>query len=75
VRLVSNADKLYNARSILSDLRAHGDALWARFTAPKEDTLWYYRSLVRAFAAHERTPLDDELDLTVSEMEALAHRS
>jgi GTP pyrophosphokinase len=28
---VSLADKLHNARSILSDYRAHGDALWARF--------------------------------------------
>ena len=28
---VSLADKLHNARSILTDYRAHGDALWARF--------------------------------------------
>jgi len=72
VRLVSNADKLHNARSILSDLRVHGPALWGRFNAPKEGTLWYYRSLVQAFARHGRTPLVDELDLTVSAIEALA---
>ena len=75
VRLVSNSDKLHNARSILSDLRIHGPALWARFTAPKEGTLWYYRSLVTAFASHGRTPLVEELDLTVSEVEALASHS
>ena len=72
IRLVSNADKLHNARSILSDLRVHGPALWGRFTAPKEGTLWYYRSLVEAFAAHGRTPLVDEFDLTVTTIEALA---
>lgn len=72
VRLVSNSDKLHNARSILLDLRVHGPALWARFTAPKEGSLWYYRSLVRAFAAHGRTPLVDELDRTVAAIEALA---
>ncbi len=72
VQLVSNSDKLHNARSILSDLRVHGPALWGRFTAPKEGTLWYYRSLVQAFASHGRTALVDELDLTVSEIEALA---
>jgi len=72
VRLVSNSDKLHNARAILLDLRVHGPALWARFTAPKEGSLWYYRSLVKAFAAHGRTPLVDELDRTVSAIEALA---
>src|SRR5436305_7390897 len=32
VRLVSGADKLHNARSILADYRVSGDALWQRFT-------------------------------------------
>jgi len=50
----------------LSDLRVHGPALWARFTAPMEGTLWYYRALVQAFASHGRTPLVDELDITVT---------
>src|SRR5829696_6570189 len=31
VRLVSAADKLHNARSILVDLRAEGEAAWRRF--------------------------------------------
>ena len=72
VRLVSNADKLHNARSIRSDLRVQGPALWSRFTAGRDGSLWYYRSLVQAFAAHGRTPLLDELDLTVTELEAMA---
>lgn len=72
VRLVSNSDKLHNARSILSDLRVHGPALWGRFTAPKEGTLWYYRSLVQAFASHGRSRLVDELDRTVTKVEDLA---
>jgi len=48
-RRVSAADKLHNARSILADHRAMGDAVFDRFTASKADTLWYYRSLVAAF--------------------------
>lgn len=47
--LVSLADKLYNARSILYDLRAHGESVWDRFNTPKEQQLWYYRALVDAF--------------------------
>lgn len=72
VRLVSAADKLHNARSILADLRQFGDALWKRFNASKAQTLWYYRSLVEAFAAHGSSPLVDELARIVAEIERLA---
>lgn len=72
VRLVSASDKLHNARSILSDLRVHGSALWPRFTAGKEGSLWYYRSLVQVFAPHGRTPLVDEIGRTVAAIEELA---
>lgn len=50
---VSIADKLHNARSILSDLERHGDSLWDRFAADRDGVLWYYRSLVEAFAQRE----------------------
>ncbi len=72
VRLVSACDKLHNARSILFDLRLLGPSLWTRFTAGKEGSLWYYRSLVHAFASHGRTALVDELDRTISAIEELA---
>lgn len=49
VLLVSCADKLHNARAILSDLREIGESIWDRFNATKEQTLWYYRSLVTEF--------------------------
>src|SRR5947209_10902406 len=39
--LVSLADKIYNARSILADLSGHGEALWPRFNQGKEQQLWY----------------------------------
>ncbi len=45
VLCVSAADKHHNARSIVTDLRALGPAIFDRFTAPKEETLWYYVSL------------------------------
>jgi (p)ppGpp synthase/HD superfamily hydrolase len=73
VRLVSAADKLHNARSILADLRSLGEELWNRFTGGKEGTLWYYRALVEAYAAAGANPVVEELDRVVREMEALAH--
>lgn len=72
VRLVSSADKLHNARCILLDYRQIGEALWSRFTGGKEGTLWYYRSLVMAFRQGQCTPLVDELDRVVTELETLA---
>jgi (p)ppGpp synthase/HD superfamily hydrolase len=72
VRLVSAADKLHNARTILADYRTLGEALWERFNGGREGTLWYYRSLVEAFRVAGSTPLVDELDRVVSELERLA---
>ncbi len=74
VQLVSAADKLHNARSILADLRAVGDDLWDRFTGGKSGTLWYYRALVEAYTAERANPVVEDLDRVVSEIEALANR-
>jgi hypothetical protein len=46
---VSLADKLHNARSIRDDRLRIGDAVWERFSVPREATLWYYAALVDAF--------------------------
>jgi GTP pyrophosphokinase len=71
VRLVSSADKLHNARSIVSDYRALGDGLWSRFKGGREGTLWYYRALCDAYRAGGGTPILAELERTVSELEKL----
>lgn len=71
VRLVSAADKVHNARSILMDYRTEGEALWSRFNGGKEGTLWYYRSLVPIFQSAGPVSLGDELDRVVTELERL----
>src|SRR5512135_3795118 len=45
VLLVSLADKIHNAGSILRDLRSEGDSVWSRFNGGREGSLWYYRAL------------------------------
>lgn len=72
VRLVSAADKLYNARSIVKDYRQLGDRVWERFQGKKDGTLWYYNSLVAAFRKAELTPIVEELDRTVLELDKLS---
>ena len=71
-RLVSTADKLHNARTILADLRMMGDVVWDRFQGGKEGTLWYHRSLVEILRGDGSNPLAEELDRVVSEIERLA---
>lgn len=63
VLLVSLADKIHNARSILRDLRRPeiGSQIWDRFSKPKKDTLWYYDELATAFIVHFPGQLADEL--------------
>jgi (p)ppGpp synthase/HD superfamily hydrolase len=73
VRLVSAADKLHNARTILADFRASGESVWERFTGGRDGTLWYYRALADAFRAGASSPLVEELDRVVTEIERLAH--
>lgn len=71
VQLVAAADKLHNARSILSDYRALGEALWARFNAARNSILWYYRSVAEALTLAPK-PLAEELGRVVAEVERLA---
>jgi (p)ppGpp synthase/HD superfamily hydrolase len=74
--LVSIADKLYNSRAILRDLRFAEDrqAVWDRFGRERDCVLWYYRSVVDAFRSRRTEPdrLLEELDATVTELEELA---
>ncbi|MCD8487673.1 MAG: HD domain-containing protein [Desertifilum sp.] len=71
VRLVSAADKLYNALSIRKDYQEVGEQIWERFTGGKTGTLWYYRALVNAFESVESTPLVKALAQVVAELETL----
>lgn len=72
VRLVSSADKLHNARSILTDYQALGERLWPRFTTGRGGTLWYYRALVDAYGGPDSGPIVRELHDVLARTEALA---
>jgi GTP pyrophosphokinase len=73
IRLISAADKLHNARTIVSDYRQLGEQLWQRFQGGRDGTLWYYRELVRAYRQAGTSSLVEELALVVDEMHRLAH--
>jgi (p)ppGpp synthase/HD superfamily hydrolase len=68
VCLVSAADKLYNARETLNDLRAEGEKIWKRFKATKKQVLWYYREVERILRHKCPRALARELDDVVTEL-------
>lgn len=72
-RLVSCCDKLHNSRTIVADLRIHGDEVWKKFTGKRDGTLWYYTTLLGEYRRlGVSQPLVDELARTVEAMTALA---
>jgi (p)ppGpp synthase/HD superfamily hydrolase len=76
VRLISAADKLHNARSILKDYREVGLEVFDRFKKKTTDhTLWYYRRLADEFLARGPRQLAEELNRTVTELEELTARA
>lgn len=67
--LVSSADKLHNARSILFDHQRIGDKVFERFKPAKEETLWYYESLAESFEeAWPDNPLLPDFKAVVARM-------
>ena len=68
VRLVSAADKLHNARHILTDYREVGDTIWQRFNGGREGTLWYYQALLKEFRRRKPNRMVNELERVVTEL-------
>jgi (p)ppGpp synthase/HD superfamily hydrolase len=71
--LVSVADKLDNARSMLRDYHEHGPKLWDRFNRKNpQDHLWYYGGLLQAYRARRLNSwMVDELARVVDELKRL----
>ncbi len=69
-RLVSASDKLHNVRTILTDYRQDGEAIWTRFNGNKEGTLWYYRALNNEYRRRHPNRSTRELEIAVTELES-----
>jgi hypothetical protein len=70
VLLVSGSDKLHNARAIVEDLLNGGLKVYDRFSASKQQTLWYYESLAGIYESRG-TPIAKALRATVDSMRKL----
>jgi GTP pyrophosphokinase len=67
-RLVSAADKIYNAQETLMDARIVGKEVWKRFHASREETLWYYGEVVKILQRKGPRTLAVELARIVDEL-------
>jgi (p)ppGpp synthase/HD superfamily hydrolase len=72
VKLISAADKLYNARSILDDYRKIGAEVWKRFKRDRDDQLWYFDELIKEFNASGTNRIVEELERVVAELKRLS---
>jgi hypothetical protein len=70
--LISAADKLYNAKAILDDLRDPlvGSEVWRRFKRGPEQQLWYFHSLLNIFEKRLPSRLTGELARIVAQLDA-----
>lgn len=69
---VTAADKLHNARSILTDLRDHGAGMWREkgFNAGAQEQKKYYVELARILAERHPGAASHELERVVAELVA-----
>jgi len=71
VQLISAADKLYNARTILDDYRKIGPEVWTRFQRGRDLQLWYFRALLEVFGKSANRVVE-ELGRVVGELERIS---
>jgi GTP pyrophosphokinase len=71
VRLISVADKLYNARSILEDYRVIGPEVWRRFKRGRDLQIWYFETLLDVFKSAGKSRIVDEFERVVIELKRI----
>lgn len=71
VLVISAADKLYNAKAILDDLKQIGPRVWDRFNRGPDKQLWYFHSLVEILQARLHVRMVGELKHVVDEISYL----
>ena len=71
VLVISVADKLYNAKAILDDLKEIGPAVWDRFKRGPKEQLWYFHALLEIFEPRRHSRMVGELKRVVDEISFL----
>lgn len=67
VQRLALADKLHNAKSMLTEYRQCGDQVWHKFRGGREGTLWYYQQFIQTVRSD--SPYLEELNQVVELLE------
>jgi (p)ppGpp synthase/HD superfamily hydrolase len=71
-QLISAADKLYNARTILDEYRAVGPRVWDRFHRSRDQQLWYFHEQLKVFKSAGTNRIVEELSRVVAKLESIS---
>ncbi len=66
--LVSLADKLHNARTLLLDVRTEGPTVFKRFKLGRDLSLWYYGELATTYRRRWPGAMSEELARVVDDL-------
>jgi (p)ppGpp synthase/HD superfamily hydrolase len=72
VQLISAADKLHNARTIVEDYRVIGPEVWKRFKRGRDQQLWYFDELLKIFRKSGGNRIVGELERTIEELKQIS---
>jgi (p)ppGpp synthase/HD superfamily hydrolase len=72
VQLISAADKLYNAQSILTDYRRIGKEIWKRFKRGRDQQLWYFDELLKVFKKAGTNEIVQEFERVVGALKEIS---
>ena len=72
VRLISVADKIYNARAILEDYREIGPRVWERFKRGRAEQIWYFDELLAVYKSTGTSRIVEELERVVEELRQIS---
>lgn len=76
VRTVACADKLHNLLCTVRDLREQpGPGYWSRFTAGRDEQIWYYQGCLDSFRKGNRPPMLNEFEIVFTEFQKLTNYS
>ena len=67
--MIAAADKIHNLRSLVDGYIEEGEKIWKTFPAGKEETWWFYQSVLAVLARRLTHPLVDELRVVLREAE------
>lgn len=72
IQLISAADKLYNARTVLDEYRSIGPEVWKRFKRGRDLQIWYFQELLKVFKSAGSNRIIEELDRVVAVLERIS---